>query len=343
MGLFMLLICLVQALTNSYGKRHFFYVLVTGIIGAVLILSNAVLAAVTVVVMTITNIYLGADRALIKREGKGLIYPLLALVWVVMYLRLAAGDAQWGWPGFSYTAAFEAMKNAPAIIGILVALLIVGKKKSVVGLLVVAMVGMAVITHCFSGRDIIVENSSRFIYHGILIGYVVCLEPIIRLGPWLKKELIHSNVGVLKKVVDGGALASLIVISLWPAGAAFLTTHDNLMRNDHHVVGGQEIEAMRWVRENSDVDDVFIASPESPWVIPLFTGRAVVRAEDYWLSKNDEVLDDIKLAFAGDRGAQARSLLLGDWLVLERGDPGWLTVDTSSAYENASIRVYKLR
>ncbi len=340
-GMFILLVALLYSLEKDKIKNKLLGVLAVSFLGIALILSNAVLGAVAaaIIVLFFGFTFLSDERA---GAVKKIIFSVLAAVWLIFYLVMSSGEAAWGRLGFSYSAAFESMRLAPATIAVLVSLLILNKRKSLIGLYVVAVIGMAVMTHLFSGRDIIVENSSRFIYHGVLVGYVLVLEPGVRFFYWLKKELVHSRLGLFQKVVGWSALAGVFLIVLWPALASVLVTHDSLMRKDRHVVSAQEIEAMRWIKENTRINDVFIARVESPWVIPLFTGRAILRS-DYWLSEKDDVFKRIEMAFEGDKYAQKEVLAKGNYLALMKNiDSEWDLAEMKPVYENQAYEIFKI-
>ena len=155
--------------------------------------------------------------------------------------------------------------------------------------------------------------------------------------------LRQHSLGV-GQVVGGWTLLLVVVfLVLVPGLVSVASAHDNLLRKDRQEVGVEELGVAAWMLGGGAADDVVIIEPEPPWFIPLMTGKAILRADDYWLSPDDDALADLKKAYAGDRDAQARSLQKGDYLVLRVDEiDKWEPLNYARVYKNEKYVVWDL-
>lgn len=341
LGMFMMLIAL---LVKGYGigsNKQWLGVVVASFLGLVLMLANAVTG--TAAVAAVLVLYL--LRVLDKGRGKGerLIYLTGIIGWLVLYVLFAPGEGSFGWLGFSYTAAQAMAKYVPALLGLIVGIWLMGEKKMYLGAVVILLTGMAFATFLFSTRNIVVANADRFIYHALLVGYVMMLTPLVRLYYWLRQQFMFNNRAVVQQVISLIGFGALIVVSCLPALVGVTEPHDHLMFKNEQIVSAQMHQALRWIQAETKRDDIILTSPYEPWSVPMFTGRYLLRIEDYWLSPDDTVLSDVKKSFAGDRGSQQRVMDAADYLLLTREEEVlWETDTFGKQFENEDITIYKL-
>ncbi|MEX2054832.1 MAG: hypothetical protein WD972_01495, partial [Candidatus Andersenbacteria bacterium] len=195
----------------------------------------------------------------------------------------------------------------------------------------------------FSQRAIVTDNASRFLYHALLVGFPLLAAPLIRSFYWLRRELLLTTHTLPELLV--GWTAVMVAIALAATGplSTLTETHDKLLFDDEKVVTLKMQEALWWVDENTAPNAIFLAQPQSPWAIPLFTGRSLWRA-DNWLSPDDEALTDAQLAFKGDKAAQARALTHVQYLWLSAEERAlWEPIELEKKFDNQSTVIYQVK
>jgi len=200
--------------------------------------------------------------------------------------------------------------------------------------------GMALLIFLVSQRSIIVANSERFIYHALMVGFPLLLAPIISwYFDW--QRLWHESGSALRWLARSGASLALVLIVLLPVLISGARTHDHLMRQDEQRVDLAEQEALDFIRDNTIASDVILTRSEAPWNVPMFTGRAQVRA-DYWLAPQDDLLEDVKKAFAGDTDAQMKTLQQAEYLLIRQDEiDNWKLDDYEKVFHNGKMALYK--
>ena len=268
-----------------YPQSHFFltgmfllqaallirgHVVPASVVALVLMLSNAVTGTAAVAVLTVFYLLqaAGLKQAVWQRAG----YLAGAVFWVIVFFAFTPGEAAFGLPTFSYTAVPAMVRLGPILVVLLAAVWLINKQQFL-SAAVAALVVMSFVTFFLSTRNIVIENAERFIYHALVIGFPLLLSPLIRLFYWLRRQLIDTARSPLQAASGWATVAALLLVTLLPAGASVASAHDNLMFKDERVVTITQREALDWLRENTEINDVILASPNPPWVVPLFTQK----------------------------------------------------------------------
>lgn len=308
----------------------------------VLMVANAVTGTAAVAIMLV---YLAT---VIIQPGAGksrrVRYLIGAMLWVVLFLLLTPGNASFGVPSFSYTAAQSFAPVLPALIALIVAVFLSRPQDRWLVLSVSLLVGMSFFTYFFSDRGIVKENAMRFVYHALLIGFPLLLSPIVRLYYWLKRELLQVTLSVDQLIARAVLVVSLILVFLLPAGIGVVTAHDHLMFNDRQVISFPMRLALAMLKDVAGPNDVVLVSTEEPWAVPFLTGRPMIRTFDYWLSPQDDLLWRLRAAFDGDKEAQAEMLARADFLLLTDDELKlWEPLEYERLQKFNHISLYRIR
>lgn len=207
---------------------------------------------------------------------------------------------------------------------------------------IVALLGFVVFF--LSDRNIVTENASRFLYHSFLIGFVLLLPLAIQLLYWVKRELLLT-VRPMSELIAGWVLGTTtLLIVILPIGISTGNTYASLLKDGEQRISLNTRIGLWWIDDHTSTKDVVIANPNEPFVVPFFTGRAMLRATDYWLSQNDEVLKNVEKAFTGDIAAQKEILPLGSFLFLTKEDAkNWNTKQLKKVADTGDVLIYQLR
>ncbi len=340
MGLFFLLVALLLKSQNARGAQHWLLIGLAQVITLELLMSNAV-TGTAAVVLTTSFWLLGSNSKKLQVPERALSL-LAALFWIGLFLVNVPGESAFGRPGFSYTAALDMLRLAPVLLLIFIGLLQNVSKHTLMAVMVTALVSVSYITFIFSSRDIIVANASRFLYHAILVGFPLAIYPLTRGIWWLRRELLQTS-HTLAELITGWAVVTAVAgFYLLPALASVASTFDNLLWQDEQRISSLEQGALQWINNNTSADAIFLASPDAPWSIPIFTGRAIVRT-NYWLSPKDALLDDIRLAYTGNSTAQKKVQSEADYLYLRAQDKNWkIYPATQPVFKSAAVTIWKL-
>lgn len=311
------------------------------LLGVVLLFSNAVTGTAAVFLKIVFDGLRGTRRGVSRVErlgwGAGVVF------WVVLFVLFAPGNGSLGIiPGFSYTAAAEMGRLAPILLLVAVGIWLTYGQKIFVSVAALGLMVLALITFTFSARGIVVENASRFFYHAVLIASPLAAVPLVRAYYWFKREFVLSRRSFAEAVVGWGFTIILLGIFLLPAGASVASTHDNLMFKDEQRISPAAREAAGWIADTTSPDDIIIASPVPPFVVPLISGRALLRT-DFWLSPDDVILADVKAAFSGEAAAQENVVEQADYLFLTAAErEAWEPLPTAPVFENSEVVIYQL-
>lgn len=318
-------------------RRH---VLPASVVALVLMLSNAVTGTAAVAVLIMFYLLQAAD---LKQEVWQRVGYLAGVVfWVIVFFTFTPGEAAFGLPTFSYTAAPAMIRLGPILVALLAAVWLADKQQFL-SVAVAVLAAMGFVVFFFSTRNIVVENAERFLYHALVIGFPLLLSLLIRLFYWLRRQLIDTDRPLGQVVASWLATVALLLATLLPAGASVASAHDNLMFKDEQVVTITQWEALDWLQENTEINDVILASPNPPWAVPIFTGRALLRA-DYWLSPQDELARQVTAAFAGDVAAQEVVFNQADYLLLLQNEQElWDVSAYDQVFSNTAVNIYRLR
>lgn len=310
-------------------------------VALVLMLANAVTGAAAVAVLAIFYWLQAADRKQEVTQRFGYLGGVV--LWVIVFLLFAPGEAAWGWPTFSYTAAPAMIRLGPILVALLAAVWLKLDKQQFLSAAVAVLAAMGFVVFFFSTRNIVIENAERFFYHALVIGFPLLLSLLIRLFYWLRRQLIDTDRPLGQVVAGWLAAVALLLATLLPAGASVASAHDNLMFKDKRVVTITQREALDWLAENTGINAIILSSPNPPWAVPIFAGRALLRA-DYWLSPQDELARQVTAAFAGDRAAQEMILNQADYLLLPQNEQElWDVSAYDQVFSNTAVNIYRLR
>jgi len=340
MGSFIFLGCLlIQA--NSISRKSIVLLVTAVLTGLVLIFSNAVTGTAALAVIA-AFFAVQANSHKNEPTQRFLSILIIGLLGAFFFLAMRGGGS-FRLPRFSYTAAGDMLRLAPVVMAIIMAISISLSYLpiSVAGVMLLFALGF--FTFFFSTRNIIIDNASRFFYHGIILGFPFLLGPVIRLYYWLRRELKYTGHTLIELVILGGGVVMVGLFFLLPAGASVKSSFDNLLFKDPQEISSSERDALWWIDDHAAPDSVFLASPQEPFAIPFFTGRAVLRT-DYWLSPDDVVLEDVKAAFAGNTAARESVLSKVDYLYLRKDErTTWEPLPLKKAYDNGGTVIYKVR
>jgi hypothetical protein len=337
---FLILVALMVTYLPKRGQQQL-PLLLALIIAGLLLGSNAVTGTAAILLIITAGLLRLADRGRIPTE-RGLSVGVI-IVSVILFFVFSPGSAPLEWPNFSYTAAASLYKlTLPLLLLLIGGWLGIGRQ-FFLSAGATLLCAAAFFLFIFSQRPIITDNASRFLYHALLVGFPLLAAPIIRSFYWLRRELLLSTHTLPELLVGWAAVFVAIALAATGPLSTLIETHDKLLFDDEKKVTFSMQEALWWVEENTVPNAVFLAQPESPWAIPLFTGRSLWRA-DYWLSPEDEALKDTQLAFKGDKAAQARALAQVQYLWLDAEERVlWEPLDLEKKFDNQSVVIYQVK
>lgn len=339
-GAFLLLASLlIQAKVIS--AKTSLWLATAGFIGLILVFSNAVTGTAAIAVL----MAFFATQANSKKltVNVRMLSVILIALFAGIFLIANPGDGSFGLPQFSYMAAGDMLRLAPIVMAIIVAMFLSFSYLPVSAAAVMLLFTLGFITFFFSTRNIVVDNASRFFYHGILIGFPFLLSPLIRLYYYLRREIKYTTHTLTELVVAWAGVMCVALFFLLPAGASVSSAFDNLLFKDTQEVSALEREALWWVNDHIDPNAIILASPHAPFSIPYFTGRSVLRT-DYWLSPDDKILEDVKAAFIGDIAAREIVLTHVNYLYLRKSErEQWEPLPLEKVFDNSGAVIYKVR
>ncbi|MFH1353905.1 MAG: hypothetical protein ABIH36_01330 [bacterium] len=356
-GLIVLFVLALSWDNYIYPQSHFFLtglfllqvallardrVMPASVVALLLMLSNAVTGTAAVAMVATYYLLKAADRTCAARRRAG--YLIGTVWWVIAFFSFMPGEPTFGLiPHFSYTAASAMIRLGPVLVALLIATMLGLDKQKFLTTAISVLVMLAFATFFFSARNIVVENAERFIYHALLTGFPLLLGPVIRLWFWLKLELIDTAQPLAQRAAGWFAVAGLLLATALPAGASVASAHDNLMFKDERIVTLMQHDALAWIKDNLEPDAVILTSPEAPWMVPIFTGRTVVRV-DSWLSPEDKTYEQIVAAFDGNREAQKQVVEEADYLLLKQNEQElWDHENYVQIFGNKNVDIYRLR
>lgn len=314
-GLFMLLVALLVRCWNERRPIQLLWSSLAAAVVVVLVLSNSVTGTAAAVIWTIFALLRVSDSARPLRERASYFASIVALViFFLLHTNPGAGHLSFT-PWFSYTAAHSlGLLTAPATL-LLLAGMTQLRQQTFIGVAAVALVGLGLITFLFSDRELIIDNASRFLYHGLLVGWSLTVDSCVRSARVLNARLRQLPTWPLQLtgLCAFGVILALLAV---PALASVAQVHDHLLFKNKNVSNLATRLAMEWILISTRPNAIFLASPQEPWEIPLFTGRALLRTE-YWLSPGDALQEKVAAAFAGDLDAQQIALSAVDYVLLK--------------------------
>lgn len=333
MGLFLLMAALLFG-----GRGKICGGLLAAAIVLVLIFSNAVTGTAALATFGLVQ----AGKVLREKprlvDWLGLI---IALGLGVIFLLFLPGNGSLGWrPGFSYSAAGGYLYVAWAV-GLVLWGVLEQRRIGPIEISVVGLMALSLVTFIFSQRNIVVENSPRFAYHAILLGWPLMYGPAMRIGRrW--RDLWRELNTRWDRLIGASLTFGLVFLLLLPLFISVARVHDQLLRGDRHEINLAQRLALDWLGQSSRVSDIVLASPDEPWSVPLLTGRALLRT-NYWLSEEDDVQSNVELAFQGDKAAQQEVVQLANYLFLRAAErQAWEPVEGIKKYDAMGIVIYEI-
>lgn len=339
-GLYLLLVGLLGRLYTLQGKAQLPIATVSVGIVLMLALANAVTGSAAVVAFVVVSLlrYFDTTRKAIERN----LFALSALLIVIFFILVPPGHGSLGLvPHFSYTAAVDMLRLAVPLLVILIASWWYVDQQPYVPGFVVSISALSIIAFVFSDRDIIVANASRFFYHAILASFPIVLLLLYRTSFWLVEEWRNKSHRTVARIIGSGGVGLFLALLAVPPLISGAVTYDKLLGDSQVVVPPNTIAGLNWLQAHTDPQAIILAKPQSPWLVPLFTGRTLLRT-DYWLDPDDETTHAVELAFAGNELAQQAVVPLADYVVLSASEreqwPGLgqpvFTNDTISIFRN---------
>lgn len=346
LGLFLLLSSLLVSCSRSRGKLFGVQFLLTAILAMALLLANAVTGAVAVALLIIFVGQRVGDEKFSPPSRIG--YLLTAIVFVVLFWLLSSGEAQFGWPHFSYGAVGDMMRFAPLMI-LLAAAIFLYSADSFLALSVAILSAFGLFTFFFAGRGIIVDNASRFFYHAGLVGFPLILPLVIRLWYWARREVFYTTRAGLHKLTPVLLVVVGIVTVLLPPLSSIAATLDHLLFQDEQTITNAMRESGWWIADHTQPSDVVLTSPYPPWFVPFLTGRTLLRSGQddgsaYWLSADDMLFTQHIDAFNGDKEAQEDLVSHANYLLLSADDRSmWEPLPYEKVFDTGEMVIYKLK
>ncbi len=281
-----------------------------------------------------------------KKRGipERIVYITVAILLVFLMRQASTGRVAFNNPRFSISAAADMMRAGLPVLFVLAASIYYLGRKQYIAIASILTASLGFITFFLADRNIVAENASRFLYHGFLIGFPLLLMPIMQYMYFIRREL-HLTARPTSEIVAGHVAAVCMgLILLLPLGVSAGSTYVNLLKNDKHVISFNTRTTMYWIESKTSPKDIIIASPNEPYVIPIFTGRSLLRLHDYWLSPQDETTNDLVQAFAGNKDSQKKILAQGQYLFLDHNEiSSWDVSKLKKVFESPEATVYQVR
>ncbi len=245
---------------------------------------------------------------------------------------------------FSVSSASDMIRAGLPTLFVLAASLYSLSRKQYIAVAASLVSLLGFVVFFLSDRNIVTENASRFLYHSFLIGFVLLLPLSIQLLYWIKRELLLTSRPMSERIAGWILVLSTLCILIMPIGISAGNTYISLLRNGEQRISLNTRATLWWINDNVGTNDVVITNPNEPFVVPFFTGRAMLRAKDYWLSQDDETTKNLERAYAGDKIAQQEVLPLGSFLFLTREDAkNWDTKKLKKLVDTGDAAVYATR
>ncbi len=247
-------------------------------------------------------------------------------------------------PHFSVSSANDMIRAAlPYLFVIAAAIWSLSRKQYLaISSLLVGFLGF--VTFFLADRNIVTENASRFLYHGFLIGFPLVLAPIIQYIYFLRRELVLTSRPISERIAGWVGVLAICLIAFLPVGVSAGSTYSNLLKNDTHTVSLNTQIVLWWIEAKANPNDIIIANPNEPFIVPLFTSKALLRTNDYWLSLQDETKDALVKAFSGDQKSQQEVLAEGNYLFISTEEQKtWNVSALKKVFESPDATVYQIR
>lgn len=275
-----------------------------------------------------------SERALFLTLGLGVIF---------LMKNASTGRTALNSLHFSVSSAMDMTRSGLTALLVLGASLYSLGRKQYLSITTSAVSILGFIIFFLSDRNIVTENASRFLYHGFLIGFPLLLPISVQAIYFIRRELFLTTRSASEKIGGYFAVLCIIGIGVLPIGISVGNTYLSLLRGEERRISLNDRTIFWWIDDNTKGDDIIITNPEEPYALPLFTGRSMLRAKDYWLSQDDETANNLIKAYEGDKLAQQKTLQEGSHIILRKDDlPKWDISAFEKMISTGDATVYKL-
>lgn len=339
---FLAVLALFSQAIPSKGKQELLYAIPAYIIAILLLFANTVtgtaaagLAGTFAFIRVFDKKQSVKSRALYLAIGIGL---LAVMHWA------SSSRVSFLHPHFSVSSAGDMVRAGLPYIFVLAGALYSLARKQYLAIASILVGFLGIATFFLADRNIVTENASRFLYHGFLIGFPLLLAPLIQYLYFIRREITLTS-RPLSEIIAGwiGGTAMLLILFL-PIGISAGSTYANLLQNDKRTVTQNTQIALAIIDALGKPTDIVIANPNEPFSVPLFTSKALLRTNDYWLSLQDDTTNDLVKAFTGDKASQQKVLQQGNFLLLSPEEQkSWDVSKLKKVFESKDAIAYRIR
>lgn len=341
-GIFLMVLALFSKAATLSGNEQKISLLPAFIIALLLLLANTVTGTIAIALAGTLCLIRIFDK---KRTVSERAFFLLLGILLVLSMKLASdGRTALNNPHFSVSSAGDMIRaGLPALFVLAASLYHLSRKQYVaVASGITCLLGF--IAFFLSNRNIVTENSSRFLYHGFLIGFVLLLPLAIQLLYLIKRELFFTTRPMSEKIAGWAITISAALILLLPIGISAGNTYGSLVFGEARTISQGMKIALWQIDATVPRDAVIITNPNEPYMVPLFTGRAMLRTKDYWLSQEDDIAKMLTAAYSGDKQAQTDILDYGSFLFLTKEEQlNWNTSKLKKVADSGDVIVYEVK
>ncbi len=340
-GIFLATIALFMQATAATGISQIIPTISGFILASILLLSNTVTgtaAAAAAGVICLIRIF-DKKRPVSERA----LFLALGLGVILLMKNASTGRTALNSLHFSVSSAMDMTRSGLTALLVLGASLYSLGRKQYLAITTSTVSILGFIIFFLSDRNIVTENASRFLYHGFLIGFPLLLPLTIQAIYFIRRELSLSTRAMSEKIGGYFAILCIVGIGILPIGISVGNTYLSLLRGEERRVSLNDRTIFWWIDDNTKGDDIIITNPEEPYSLPLFTGRSMLRAKDYWLSQDDDTAANLIHAYEGNKAAQQKTLQEGSYIILRKDDlPKWDISALEKMISTGDATVYKL-
>lgn len=339
-GIFLALVALLAQGSALPGKNQLISVSAGFLFAGLLLFSNTVTGTVAIACAGSLCILRIFDKKRPVQERA--IFLALACFLLFLMAEASAGRETLRNPHFSVSAASDMIRAGMTALLILGAAFISLSRKQFLSLSAGVVSTLGLLVFFLSDRNIVTENASRFLYHSFLIGFALLLPLLIQIRYWIYRELFLTSRPASERIGGYLIIISSALVFLLPIGISAGSTYGSLLAQEPRTITQNDQLLLWWIDEHADPDDIIITNGEEPYAVPLFTGRSILRAKEYWLSSDDDVSQNVQKAYAGDTSAQKAILPLAEYIIIPKDSIGtWDVTRLKKAFDNGADILYK--
>lgn len=341
MGMFLAAVALLAQGSLLSGKNQILSVFMGFLFAGLLIFSNTVTGTVAIACAGALCVLRMFDKKRPVRERA--IFLALAFFLLFFMAQASAGRETLRSPHFSVSAASDMIRAGMTALFVLGAAFISLSRKQFLSLSASIVATLGFLVFFLSDRNIVTENASRFLYHSFLIGFALLLPLVIQIKYWIYRELFLTSRPASERI--GGyliAISSALVLLL-PVGISAGSTYRSLLVEEPRIISQNDQLLLWWIDEHTSPNDIIITNGYEPYTVPLFTGRALLRTEGYWLSADDDISNQIQKAYAGDTSAQKAILQSAQYIIIPKNAVKmWDVTELKKASDNGTDVLYNI-